>query len=126
MFRWNDSDKYEKFLRSLPKGTKVTVHSHSYGVPTAMRGIKNTGVPVDTLYTGDPVSWTERVDEKPANVKSWKNFLPSTLNPSVGYNWVAHLGGRWGSRAGAENIEAVPVDGEEVGHGSYSKLLGDR
>lgn len=123
MFRWNDRDKLKAYLRKLPENTKVTWHAHSYGVAPSFDAIKDYGRPIEELYTGDPVSWTERVDDKPANVKVWNNTLPSTLDPRVGHNWVGQLGGMWGARRGANNIKAKPIDGEQVGHGNYGGLV---
>lgn len=123
MFRWSDRDKIKEYMSRLPKGTKVTMHAHSYGVAPAMDAIKGYNGEVDTLYTGDGVSWTERVNDKPSNVKVWNNMLPSTIRPGVGANWVAHIGGRWGRRRGANNIEAKPIDGHDVGHGNYGGLV---
>lgn len=122
MFRWSDREKLREYMKRFPKGTKVTMHAHSYGVAPAMEAVKNYHGNIDTLYTADPVSWTERIDDKPANVRVWNNMLPSTLAPGVGHNWVAHIGGRWGKRRGANNIEARPIDGHDVGHGNYGGL----
>lgn len=104
MFRWSDREQLRKFLKDAHRaGKKIHGIGHSYGAATLLQEIKRTGVPVETVTTSDPVSWTGRVFTKPENIKKWDNFVPP--KSSSIYNWIAALGGQWGHRVpGSQTI----------------------
>lgn len=105
MFNWRDREALENYINSLPEGAEIEAHGWSYGGSTLMNMIKKLkNRRFGKVYTYDPVSWTERIDDKPANIGSWTNVLPGETNPTVGANSIAFVGGRWGARSGAENI----------------------
>jgi pimeloyl-ACP methyl ester carboxylesterase len=97
MFRWCDRKQIRKFLDEAHKqGKRIHVVGHSYGAATAMQEIKRSGVPIESVTTSDPVSWTGRVYDKPHNVKQWQNYTPGNLDMTDWSNLVSVIGGRWG------------------------------
>lgn len=120
MFNWRSRDKLVKFLKNLPKETRVIAHGHSYGGSSITNAVAESGKPIDTLITYDPVSWTERHDKRPANVRRWLNVLPIDTRADIANNWIAHIGGRWDKQRGADRNLYI---GKGLGHASVAELF---
>lgn len=97
MFRWSDRDKLRKFLRDAQAaGKQIRGFGHSYGAATLLQEIRNTEVPVESVTTADPVSWTDRVLSKPKNIRNWYNYIPPKSSHTFN-DFIATIGGKWGS-----------------------------
>jgi hypothetical protein len=105
MFNWRDRDALRDYINSLPEDTEIEAHGWSYGGSTLMNMIKELkNRRFKKVVTYDPVSWTDRIDDKLDNIGSWTNVLPGTQDAFNGANTIAVVGGRWGKRSGANNI----------------------
>lgn len=105
MFRWSDKEALRKWLKDAAKaGKTIRAYGHSYGGAALMQAIKHTGVPVETATTYDPVSWTDRVYDKPENVRTWTNYIPTPNKTPTVNDRIAWIGGNWGTRVSGSKI----------------------
>lgn len=125
MFNWRDRSAIADFVNRLPEDVEIEAHGWSYGGSTLMemvRKLKNRRF--RKVYTYDPVSWTERTNDKPENVSSWVNVLPGDTDVFSGGNYIARVGGVWRKVKGAENIEmARRLGGVKINHSSFPQML---
>lgn len=99
MFRWSDKDTLNKFIQSAHKaGKRIHGLGHSYGAATISNAFKNSNVPITSLTTYDPVSWTDRIYKKPDNVAKWVNYMPAPKAERTFNDWIATIGGAWGNK----------------------------
>lgn len=105
MFRWSDRPALRRFIaRASAQGKTIHGIGHSYGASTLVNQLKNSKLPVASLTTYDPVSWTQRVYKKPSNVSKWVNYIPDNGSKKNLNDWIATVGGAWGNKVQGSKV----------------------
>jgi RHS repeat-associated protein len=120
-FNWDQEDDILHLIMNLQTGEPITLIGHSYGGDTAADVAKDSCKRISQLITIDPVSQDppDYKDVK-ANVDYWADVDATGGGSFNGSNWIAGIGGEWGSSP--KGVADFFVEAPEP-HGNFAKLL---
>ena len=143
-FTWRQLDEAEKYIRSLPKGSRVNLFGYSMGVDGALdlaRRLKASNIPVASLSLRDGVRRRGRLrnffkglmgtpqenPSVPSNVSKANHIYNpgwfQKVNPLDDYSdYVSLMGGRLGPVKGARN-RAIPLSHRQLGEFSFDSFI---
>lgn len=95
-----DKDYAKRYISDIIKkypNARIRISGHSMGGATAYnmaRWAADNNIPIDALYTYDPISRTTKFNGKPSSTRLWVNYRPSEIKPMSSFpDFWAWLGG---------------------------------
>ena len=116
IYTWDQKDKVISDIRAIKESNPsepINIVGHSYGGDTAFLVARDCECEVNSLVTLDPVSWLTPDTSKPSNVSDWVNLIPAGDGYSFG-DFLADIGGQWGTQDDATNIMVPNSNHEDV------------